>query len=88
MSFSVISLGPVATTLAASSVTLLIVVFRPLAQLAPTLLVNWFKGISARIYNHRWGAPYIRWTNSYYVGTAGTVTSETIKRYIEEQKSK
>jgi putative transposase len=57
-------------------------------QHAPSLLVNWFKGISARIYNHRWGTPYIRWTNSYYVGTAGTVTSETIKRYIEEQKSK
>jgi len=57
-------------------------------QHAPSLLVNWFKGISARIYNHRWGAPYLRWTNSYFVGTAGTVTAETIKQYIEEQKSK
>lgn len=28
------------------------------------------------------------WTRSYYVGTAGTVTSETIKRYVNEQKSK
>ena len=26
------------------------------------------------------------WTNSYYVGTAGNVSSETIRRYIEAQK--
>jgi len=57
-------------------------------QNAPSLLINWFKGISARMYNHRYDRPHIKWTNSYYVGTAGTVTSETIKRYIEGQKSK
>ncbi|WP_369424925.1 IS200/IS605 family transposase [Methanothrix sp.] len=58
-------------------------------QYSPSLLVNWFKGISARMYNYWYGrdAP-IRWTNSYYVGTAGTVTSETIKKYIEEQRSR
>lgn len=55
-------------------------------QNAPSLLVNWFKGISARMYNYWHEGPKIKWTNSYYVGTAGTVTSETIKRYIEEQK--
>jgi putative transposase len=27
------------------------------------------------------------WSPSYYVGTAGHVSAETIKRYIEEQKS-
>lgn len=54
-------------------------------QNSPSLLVNWFKGISARIYNHRFSSPKIKWTNSYYVGTAGTVTKETIQRYIEEQ---
>ena len=54
---------------------------------SPALLVNWFKGISARFYNHRFGKT-IKWTRSYYVGTAGTVTSETIKRYIEQQKTK
>lgn len=51
---------------------------------APSLIVNWFKGISARVYNHRFH-PRIKWTKAYYVGTAGTITSETVKKYIEEQ---
>lgn len=51
---------------------------------SPALLVNWFKGISARVYNNRY-KPRLRWTRSYYVGTAGTVTTETIKHYIAEQ---
>jgi putative transposase len=57
-------------------------------QHAPSLLINWFKGISARMYNYWYEEPHIKWTNSYYVGTAGTVTAETIRKYIEEQKSK
>ena len=57
-------------------------------QNAPSLIINWFKGISARMYNYWYGDTPIRWTNSYYVGTAGTVTAETIKKYTEEQKSK
>lgn len=28
------------------------------------------------------------WTNSYYVGTVGGVTIETVKRYVEGQKGK
>jgi len=56
-------------------------------QNAPSLLVNWFKGISARMYNYWYNQTPIKWTNSYYVGTAGTVTADTIKRYIEEQRS-
>jgi putative transposase len=28
------------------------------------------------------------WTNSYYVGTVGGVTTETVKRYVESQKGK
>lgn len=51
---------------------------------SPALIVNWFKGISARMYNHRY-TPRIRWTRSYYAGTAGTVTAEIIKKYIEDQ---
>jgi putative transposase len=54
---------------------------------SPSLIVNWLKGISARIYNHR-HYPKIKWTRSYYVGTAGTVTAETIKKYIQEQTNK
>jgi putative transposase len=57
-------------------------------QNSPSLLVNWFKGISARMYNYWYGESPIKWTNSYYVGTAGTETAETIEKYIEEQKSK
>lgn len=32
-----------------------------------------------------WGAGM--WSKGYYVGTAGTVTAETVKKYIEEQKT-
>jgi putative transposase len=28
------------------------------------------------------------WTNSYYVGTTGGVTIETVKRYVESQKGR
>jgi putative transposase len=28
------------------------------------------------------------WTNSYYVGTTGGVTLETVKKYVESQKGK
>jgi putative transposase len=52
---------------------------------APSLLVNWFKGISSRLYNHRYKDGRIRWTNAYYIGTAGTVSKDTIQKYIEEQ---
>ena len=54
-------------------------------QHAPSLLINWFKGISSHLYNHRFKDSRIRWTNSYYVGTAGTVSKDTIQKYIEEQ---
>ncbi len=54
-------------------------------QNSPALLVNWFKGISARLYNHRFKDVRLRWTNSYYAGTAGTVSKAVIQRYIEEQ---
>ena len=57
-------------------------------QHAPSLLINWFKGISARMYNYWHNETHIKWINAYYVGTAGTVTAETIKKYIEEQKSR
>jgi putative transposase len=54
---------------------------------SPALIVNWLKGISARMYNHRFKTK-IKWTRAYYIGTAGTVTTETIKKYIEEQSCK
>lgn len=33
-----------------------------------------------------WGSGL--WAKGYYVGTAGTVTAETIQKYIEEQKER
>ena len=51
---------------------------------APSLLVNWLKGISARWYNQRF-EDHIKWTRSYYVGSSGSVLKETIEQYIEEQ---
>ncbi|NYT01353.1 MAG: IS200/IS605 family transposase, partial [Methanosarcinales archaeon] len=57
-------------------------------QNSPSLIVNWLKGISARMYNYWYGDTPIRWTNSYYVGTARTVTAATIKKYVEEKKSR
>jgi putative transposase len=57
-------------------------------QNSPSLLVNWFKGISSRVYNHRFKDVHLQWTNAYYVGTAGTVSKDTILKYIQEQTCK
>jgi len=54
-------------------------------QHSPSLLINWFKGISSRLYNFRFKDSRIQWTNAYYAGTAGTVSKETIQKYIEGQ---
>ena len=51
-------------------------------QNSPLLIINWFKGISSRLCNHRFNDSRIQWTN---VGTAGTVRKETIWKYIERQ---
>jgi putative transposase len=56
---------------------------------SPALLVNWFKGISSRKYNHRHAesdADKIRWARGYYAGTAGHVSSETVEDYIQRQE--
>ncbi|SDJ32511.1 IS200/IS605 family transposase, partial [Natronorubrum texcoconense] len=45
----------------------------------PSLLVNWLKGISARYYNQRYD-DRIKWTRSYYVGTAGSVSKDTVEQ--------
>lgn len=51
-------------------------------------LVKSVKGRSSRIlrkeFPHLLKLPSL-WTHSYFVSTAGNVSSETIKRYIEEQ---
>lgn len=59
---------------------------------SPAWVVNAFKGTSAR-WLREW-FPHLRseirgrlWTRTYYVGTAGTVSAETVRRYIEAQTS-
>src|SRR6056297_1786051 len=53
---------------------------------APSLIVNWVKGISARKYNQRYD-DRVKWTRSDYVGTAGSATKGAVERYIAEQES-
>jgi len=62
--------------------------------IAPTEIVKTLKSITAnkvfRTFKNLkskkfWGSGL--WSKGYYVGTAGTVTAETIQRYIQEQKS-
>lgn len=54
---------------------------------SPSLLVNWFKGISSRKFNHNFDfKDKLEWARGYYVGTAGEVSSATIQEYIRRQK--
>jgi putative transposase len=63
-------------------------------KIAPATLVKLFKGITARklfkefpeLKKRLWGGHL--WTPSYYVGTAGNVSAETIRRYIGECQGK
>lgn len=59
-------------------------------QYSPADVVKIFKGWSARVLLKKFPGLAKKtgrgtlWAPSYYVGTAGTVSSETIRRYIEE----
>ena len=59
---------------------------------APQHLVNQFKGYASRILRKRFAQLRSRlpslWSRSYYVGSAGTVTEETVRRYIAAQKTR
>ena len=58
-------------------------------SVAPSLIANTLKGITARqvfkqypqIKKQLWGGSF--WSRSYYVGTVGDMTEETVKKYIE-----
>jgi putative transposase len=57
---------------------------------SPSYLANYFKGKSARLVLKKFSElrKYTKgklWTRSYFVSTAGNVSSETIRKYIEEQ---
>lgn len=57
---------------------------------APSKIVGLLKGYSSRIVRREFPALAKRtgcdqlWTSAYYVGTAGHVSAETIRRYITE----
>lgn len=58
-------------------------------DLSPSNIMSKIKGVSSRIL--RKDFPYLNrsktlWTRSFFVSTAGDVSSETIKKYVEEQK--
>lgn len=63
--------------------------------IAPTELVKILKSVSANEMfkafpslkkNKLWGSGL--WSKGYYIGTAGAVSSEIIKKYIQDQKLK
>lgn len=59
---------------------------------APQHLANQFKGYTSRVLRQEF--PHLRtrlptlWSRSYYVGSAGHVSAETIKQYIAAQKER
>lgn len=60
--------------------------------IAPNQIMHRIKGYSAHVLRDEF--PWLKsrlpslWTRSYYVGTVGHVSAETIQRYIEEQKGR
>lgn len=61
-------------------------------RIAPYQIIHRVKGYSA--FTLRKEQPWLKdklpslWTRSYFVSTAGNVSSETIKRYVEEQQTR
>jgi putative transposase len=63
-------------------------------RFSPALIANLLKGYSSRYLREQFphlgkvcGKEHL-WASSYYVGTAGSVSAETIRRYIEECQGK
>lgn len=60
--------------------------------LAPHQIMHGLKGYTAFMLRQEF--PHLKsqlpnmWTRSYYVGTAGNVSAQTIQRYIDEQKGR
>lgn len=62
-----------------------------LPALSPADIMAKMKGITSKRlreeFKHLQHLPSL-WTRSYFVSTAGNVSSETIKRYVEQQKTR
>ncbi|WP_431809886.1 IS200/IS605 family transposase [Brevibacillus agri] len=62
-----------------------------LPSLSPADMMSKMKGVASKKLREEF--PHLRhlpslWTRSYFVSTAGNVSSETIKRYVEQQKTR
>jgi len=59
--------------------------------LSPSDIMAKIKGYTSKIlreeFSHLKHLPSL-WTRSYFVSTAGNVSSETVKRYVEQQKTR
>ncbi len=63
-------------------------------RFSPAQIANLLKGYSSRFLREKF--PHLKkvcgkehlWTQSYYIGTAGAVSAETIKRYITQCQGK
>lgn len=62
-----------------------------LPTLSPADIMAKIKGVTSKKlreeFPHLLHLPSL-WTRSYFVSTAGNVSSETIKRYVEQQKTR
>ncbi len=59
--------------------------------LSPSNIMAKIKGVTSKQLREEF--PHLRhlqslWTCSYFVSTAGNVSSQTIKRYVEQQKTR
>ena len=62
-----------------------------LPSLSPADMMAKIKGVTSKRLREEF--PHLQhlpslWTRSYFVSTAGNVSSETIKRYVEQQKTR
>lgn len=62
-----------------------------LPTFSPANIMAKIKGVTSKKLREEF--PHLRhlpslWTRSYFVSTAGNVSSETIKRYVEQQKTR
>ena len=59
--------------------------------MAPSFIMKHIKGVTSRLLRQEFPVlahmPSL-WTRSYFVSTAGNVSSETIKHYVETQKTR
>lgn len=59
---------------------------------APHRIVNQFKRYTSRILRNKYKSLRTRipslWTRSYYIGSVGQVSEQTVQKYIEAQKGK